>query len=75
MVKVFCKLSVDRLRYETELRKRVLLKGILKKNIEQGVVPEDEEEERWDKITKTPNHVIRLQLKVTSADMARSLKT
>ena len=66
MVKVFCNLSVDKYRYETDLRKRVLLKGILKKNIAQGVVPVHEEEERWDKITKTLNHMIRLQLKVTS---------
>ena len=75
MVKVVCKLSVDKLRCETELRKRVLLKGILKKNIALGIVPAHEEEERWENITKTPNHVIRLQLNVTSANMARSLNT
>ena len=72
MAKVF---SVDKLWYETELRKRILIKGmikgILKKNISLGVVPEHEEE-RWEKITKSPNHVIRMQLKVTTAKIARS---
>ena len=75
MVKISCELSVDKLRYGTELRKRVLIKSILKKNIEKGDVPAHEEKERWDKINKIPNHVIRLRLKVISGDLARKLTT
>ena len=72
MVKITCELSVDKLRCETELRKRVLIKSILKNNIEKGIVPAHEEKERWDKI---PNHVIRLRLNVMSGDLARKLTT
>lgn len=75
MGKISCELSVDKLRYETELRKRVLIKRILKKNIEKGIVPAHEEKERWDNIKKIPNHVIRLRLNVMSGDLARKLTT
>jgi hypothetical protein len=70
-MKVSCVLSVDK----TELHKRVLLKNILKNNIAKGIVPAHEEEERWNKINNTPNHVIRLRLKVTSDNFARKLTT
>ena len=72
MVKVSCVISVDKLRYEAELRKRVLIKGILKNNIMKGIVPAHEEDERWSSINKMPNHVIRLRLKVAH-ELTRSL--
>ena len=70
MVKLSCVLSINTVAYEAERRKRVLIKGILKQNIEQGLIPAHEERQRWEKINNIPNHVIRVHLKVMS-DVSR----
>lgn len=68
MVKVSCKLFIEKLQNEAELRKRVLIRKLLKDNIKKGIVVADEEYERLNIIDKLPNHMIRLQLKVTDDD-------